>query len=104
LAFDGRVHHLEKGYWIKFEIKKVAPSAARPHGLSYAFTLHAPDGRRLVGFDNAHGVAGAGARFKKRLQASDHWHRTEGDTGTDPTNSSMRTRCFGISSGRCIGP
>ena len=81
MAFDGRVHHLEKGYWIKFEIKKVAPSAARPHGLSYAFTLHAPDGRRLVGFDNAHGVAGAGARFKKRLQASDHWHRTEGDTG-----------------------
>jgi hypothetical protein len=23
LAFDGRVHHLEQGYWLKFEIKRV---------------------------------------------------------------------------------
>src|SRR6266567_1474217 len=22
LAFDGRVHHLEEGYWIKFEIER----------------------------------------------------------------------------------
>ena len=22
LAFDGRIHHLEKGYWLKFEMKK----------------------------------------------------------------------------------
>lgn len=81
LAFDGRVHHLEKGYWIKFEIKKVEQSKARPHGLSYSFTLHAADGKRLVGFDNAHNVPALGARFKPRSQASDHWHRTENDLG-----------------------
>jgi hypothetical protein len=23
LAFDGRVHHLEKGYWLKFEIRRM---------------------------------------------------------------------------------
>ncbi len=81
LAFDGRIHHLEKGYWIKFEIKRVEETGERPHGLSYSFTLHAPDGRRLIGFDNAHGVAAAGSRFKRRPSANDHWHRTEDDAG-----------------------
>ena len=75
LAFDGRIHHLEEGYWIKFEIKRVGATKKRPHGLSYAFTLHAPDGTRLVGFDNAHGVPARGSRFKVRPEASDHWHR-----------------------------
>jgi len=81
LAFDGRIHHLEEGYWIKFEIKRVGATKKRPHGLSYAFTLHAPDGTRLVGFDNAHGVPARGSRFKVRPEVSDHWHRTETDPG-----------------------
>ena len=72
LAFDGRIHHLEQGYWIKFEIKRVKATKGRSHGLSYSFPLHAPDGTRLVGFDNAHGVTAAGSRFKKRPPASDH--------------------------------
>jgi hypothetical protein len=80
LNFDGRVHHLEKGYWIKFEIKRVKASKRRPFGLSYSLTLHAPDGVRLVGFDNAHTAVG-GSRFKQRPHATDHWHRTENDTG-----------------------
>ena len=57
------------------------PAKARPHGLSYSFTLHGPDGTRLVGFDNAHGVPATGARFKRRPRPSDHWHRMEGDPG-----------------------
>jgi uncharacterized protein DUF6516 len=81
LAFDGRVHHLEEGYWIKFEIERVKPTKKRPHGLSYSFTLHAPDGTRLVGFDNAHGVPVKGSRFKPKSPATDHWHRTETDPG-----------------------
>jgi len=81
LAFDGRIHHLEGGYCIKFVIKQVEATKRRPHGLSYSFTLHAPDGTRLVGFDNGHGVPAAGSRFKQRPQASDHWHRTENDSG-----------------------
>jgi Family of unknown function (DUF6516) len=85
LAFDGHIHHLEQGYWIKFEIKKAEATATRPHGLSYSFTLHAPDGTRLVGFDNAHGVPAAGSRFKRRARASDHWHRTESDPGAPYT-------------------
>jgi len=81
LAFDGRVHHLEEGYWLKFEIERVAATKKRPHGLSYSFTLHAPDGKRLIGFDNAHRVPARGARFKAASSASDHWHRSENDPG-----------------------
>jgi hypothetical protein len=81
LAFNGRIHHLEKGYWLKFEITRVQPTPLRPHGLSYSFTLHAPDGTRLVGFDNAHDVPATGSRFKRRRKTSDHWHRTEKDRG-----------------------
>lgn len=80
-AFDGRIHHLEDGYRIKFEIKRVKATRKRPHGLCYSFTLHGPDGKRLVGFDNVHGVADAGSRFNRKLPASDHCHRTEDDPG-----------------------
>ncbi len=81
LAFDGRIHYLEEGYWIKFEIKRVESSEKRPHGLSYSFTLHAPSGKRLIGFDNAHSVAATGSRYKERPHLHDHWHRTESDSG-----------------------
>lgn len=81
LAFDGRIHHLERGYWLKFDIKQVAATEERPHGLAYSFTLHAPDGARLVGFDNAHRVPAKGARLKRAPRVSDHWHRTEHDAG-----------------------
>jgi hypothetical protein len=80
LAFDGRIHHLEEGNWIRFEIKRVKATSERSHGLSYSLTLHAPDGTRLIG-DNAHGVPATGSRFKQRPAASDHWHRTEADPG-----------------------
>ncbi len=65
----------------RFEIKRTEVTRVRPHGLSYSFTLHGPDGTRLVGFDNAHAVAPTGSRFKKRQAAADHWHRTENDPG-----------------------
>jgi hypothetical protein len=81
LAFDGAVHHYPDGYYLKFEIKRVPASGERPHGLRYSFTLHAPDGTRLVGFDNAHVVPEPGSKFKKRPKTADHWHRTEDDVG-----------------------
>jgi hypothetical protein len=81
LAFDGRIQHLEEGHWIKFEIKRVKAPKERPHGLSYSFTLHAPDGARLVGFDNAHSVPATRSRFKRPPETHDHWHQTENDPG-----------------------
>ena len=81
LGFDGHVHWLDQGYRLKFEIKRVKPTKERPHGLRYSFTLHDPDGQRLMGFDNAHGVRAKGSRYNKRQAAADHWHRTEDDEG-----------------------
>lgn len=81
LGFDGRIHYLEKGYWLKFAISRGEETKERPHGLSYSFTLHAPDGKRLVGFDNAHAVDPLGSRYRRRPTAYDHWHRTENDEG-----------------------
>jgi len=81
LAFDGRTHWYEGGYHIRFEIRRVRKTAARPHGLRYSFTLHDPDGIRLIGFDNAHTVRPSGSRFKAKPEAADHWHRTESDEG-----------------------
>lgn len=81
LAFDGHVNWYTEGYFTKFEIRRVAPTPERPHGLRYSLTLHAPDGIRLVGFDNAHGVAHSGSRFAARPIEADHWHRTEDDPG-----------------------
>jgi hypothetical protein len=81
LDFDGRTHWYEGGYHARFEISRVKPTKARPHGLRYSFTLHDPDGLRLIGFDNAHPVRPRGSRFKPRPVAADHWHRTENDEG-----------------------
>lgn len=81
LAFNGRIHRLEEGYWMKFEIRRIEPTDERPHGLYYSFTLHDPDGIRLIGFDNAHPVPRPGSRFKQPPIAADHWHRTQTDAG-----------------------
>ena len=81
LGFNGHVHRYAGGYWLKFEITKVEASDGKPHGLDYSFTLHGPNNRRLIGFDNAHSVPAKGSRFKKRPKAMDHWHRTETDEG-----------------------
>lgn len=81
LGYDGRIHYLEEGYWLKFEFKRVQKSNERPHGLDYSMTLHAPDGTRLLGFDNAHQVPAKGSRFRKPPEHFDHWHRTGTDQG-----------------------
>jgi hypothetical protein len=81
LAFDGRIHWLESGHWIKFEIHRINPTSERPHGLRYSFTLHDPQGHRLVGFDNAHRVSERGSPYKTKPTVMDHWHRTQDDEG-----------------------
>ena len=79
LFLDGYVAVVDREarYWIKFEVKQVAPSPNKPHGLDYSLTLHGPDSgdpndSRLIGFDNAHAVAGKG---RSRRPGWDHKHR-----------------------------
>jgi hypothetical protein len=82
LGFDGRIHHLEKGYWLKFEIERVATTPRRPHGAALRIHLARPRRQeRLVGFDNAHAVGPLGSRFRRPGVEHDHWHRTGNDPG-----------------------
>ena len=79
LELDGQILVVdpETRHWVRFVVRRVPVSAARPHGIAYALTLHGPDGERLVGFDNAHAVkrqagpgghAGAAMNHRHRLQ------------------------------------
>ena len=70
----------EDGHWVKFIALRTEVTRERPHGLSYSLTLHAPDGARLVGFDNAHPVRERRGPGTRRRRESDHrqWLRSIG--------------------------
>ena len=70
----------EIGHWVKFIVLRTEVNAERPHGLSYSLTLHAPDGTRLVGFDNAHGEGEARPRH-----AAASGERPSAPDADDPT-------------------
>ena len=77
--YDGYEFVFENGYCARFEFKRDETRAAK-HPYKYSLTLHAPSGKRLVGFDNAHPVRRAGG-FKRRSAEPDHWHRDAADKG-----------------------
>jgi len=80
-AYDGRLHYFASGHTLKFEVRSVEKSEQVPHGIAYSLTLHAPEGKRLLGFDNAHAAPHRGGRHVRPRPQSDHWHRTAGDEG-----------------------
>jgi Family of unknown function (DUF6516) len=69
-SLDGEIFVIDPdgGHWVKFEVKRTEVTTERPHGLRYSMTLHAADGTRLVGYDNAHAARGQPTPF-------DHRHR-----------------------------
>ncbi len=71
----------EDGYWVKLEAWRVKPTNDIPHGVRYSLTLHAPGGKRLLGYDNAHAVKVKGKKFAGRKHPFDHKHRTSSDQG-----------------------
>jgi hypothetical protein len=77
LELDGQVYVVDpsSNHWVKFSIKRVQSSRERPHGLSYSLTLHAADGKRLVGFDNAHPVRTSNRPGNRSRKQHDHKHR-----------------------------
>jgi hypothetical protein len=80
LALDGVVLVVDPvgNQWVKF-VKRVEPSTERPHGLSYSLTLHAADGERLVGLDNAHAIHSGSGPSRRASVSHDHRHRRHGD-------------------------
>ena len=51
------------------------------HPFRYSLTLHAADGTRLSGFDNAHPVQRKSGNLWRRSAVTDHWHRDRTDVG-----------------------
>lgn len=82
LDLSGYIIDQGGGFWVKVEAWQVPPTAAVPHGIRYALTLHEPYGKRIMGYDNSHAVKPpkkfkfAGQRF-----AYDHKHRHVADKG-----------------------
>lgn len=80
LAMDGTILVIDEkeGLWIKFEIKRVEKKAEIPQGIRYSLTLHDKYNKRIMGFDNAHGIK---RKNKSANFTYDHWHRDELDKG-----------------------
>ena len=92
LDLDGQMLVIdEAGYWVKFVVRQVPASTDKPHGLDYTLTLHGPDGGRLVGFDNAHQVAGKRGAAPR---ATDHRHRLHTVKPYDYTDAAALVAAF----------
>ncbi len=79
LLLDGEAFVADESgrHWVKFVVKRVPVSPEKPHGLDYSLTLHDENGKRLLGFDNAHPVR-EGSRPGARTRVEhDHRHRRE---------------------------
>ena len=75
LDLHGQTPFVDKaGHWVKFIVVRTEVTPERPHGLSYSLTLHAPDGERLVGFDNAHPLKERRVPGTRRCRESDPRH------------------------------
>jgi hypothetical protein len=83
LELHGTEYTEKNGYWYKIEAWKVPPSDEIPHGIRYNLTLHDQYNMRIMGFDNAHALKPRKKdRYKGRVFAYDHKHRTAVDAGT----------------------
>lgn len=65
------------GYWVTFRVYQVPKSDGRPSGVTYALTLHRPDGERILGYDNAHvlKLRRSPSRRSRTPTEYDHVHR-----------------------------
>lgn len=66
LSYDRHRYEMDNGWSIRFRVRIAPLTTGRPHGIKYSLTLHDAQGRRLLGFDNAHGIP--------RASAYDHQH------------------------------
>lgn len=67
LDLHGQVLSQGDGYWIQIEAWTVRATEQIPHGIRYSLTLHEPQGKRILGYDNAHPVKTSG-KFKDAYQ------------------------------------
>lgn len=83
LEMHGSILDQEGGYWVGIEAWRVEVSRSIPHGIRYSLTLHEPYGKRILGYDNAHGVLPPRKfKYAGRRLPFDHRHRHASDAGT----------------------
>ncbi|MBN4063485.1 hypothetical protein JYT79_01755 [Cardiobacterium sp. AH-315-I02] len=83
LELHGTEYTENNGYWYKIEAWQVKPNKEIPHGIRYSLTLHNHHNKRIMGFDNAHAVKSRKkGKFKGRIVAYDHQHKSAIDKGT----------------------
>lgn len=83
LDLNGEILVQNHGYWIKIEAWETEPTAATPFGIRYSLTLHAPNGQRVLGFDNAHQVKSEKRqKYRAKRTNHDHKHVSSKDPGT----------------------
>lgn len=75
LELNGHICEVGDGYWIKFEATLVTVTNARPAGIKYSLTIHAPSGERLGGYDNAHAAKTGNGPGRQKGPPDDHRHR-----------------------------
>lgn len=77
LDLDGEAFFIDPSgqYWVYFRVRKTLRTPDKRHGLDYSMTLHGPDGKRLVGFDNAHPVRRTAGPAGRATAQYDHRHR-----------------------------
>jgi hypothetical protein len=77
LELDGEKFLMDNGYWSKFEVKLVVPNNKIPHGIRYSLTLHDKNNKRLLGYDNAHGIKPGNKKFGAKKTEWDHKHEKD---------------------------
>lgn len=76
LNLSGMVFYEDDGYWFKFDAHLVDKNENIPHGVKYCLTYHNKVGKRVVGYDNAHGIKST-KKYGGRITAWDHVHKKE---------------------------
>ena len=74
LDLNGNIVQQEHGFWVEIHAWRVESTALIPHGVRYALTLHEQNGKRVMGYDNAHGVKPFN-RFKYAGQVLPYDHK-----------------------------
>jgi len=76
LQLNGEVFPMDNGYWVKFKIHITPKNIHIPHGIKYSLTLHDKYNRRIIGYDNAHGIKPPKRKkFSGARQIWDHKHK-----------------------------
>jgi hypothetical protein len=74
LLLDGEIFPMSDGYWTKFDVKEASPTKNIPHGIKYSLTLHDRFNKRIIGYDNAHGIKPKKKKFGAKRITWDHKH------------------------------